>query len=317
MQIKLNTELIQIYLLTFNRVELLIQAVDSITKQTYENIELIISDNSDNLDTKTRLEKLNYLKAPNIKYKFRNNLSSLDHFNIVLSEVSANYFMLFHDDDLMFPEMVSELYKEIAKNENRSVVAVGANALLMHGNNKSKKKYFKNSMSSKSIIKVGRPMDLARMYINENIIPFSSYLYRSSSIREKKFDLKKGGKYCDCAFLLDVNSVGSFHLILKPMMYLRIHENQDSKDHSLRDNFLLKKYIKKITNNSIQSKELRTFQIRNIYAQYTKGIFMNRYRYFSKKTLRVSLMLIFHRNYIYFIKLHVKSLIKALNPSNK
>lgn len=317
MHIKPDTELIQIYLFTFNRVELLLKAIDSINKQTYQNIELIISDNSDNFDTKTKLETLNYLQTPNIKYKFRNNLSPLDHFNLVLSEVSANYFMMFHDDDLMFPEMVSNLYEEIAKNENRSVVAVGANALLMYENKKSKKKYFKKSMSSKNIIKVDKPIDLARMYINNNNIPFSSYLYRSNLLSEKKFDLKKGGKYCDCAFLLDINSVGSIHLISKPMMYLRIHGNQDSKVHSLRDNFLLKNYIKKITNNSIQSKELIRFQIRNIYGQYTKGIFLNRYIYFSKKTLRISLILIFYRSYINFIKLHVKSIIKALNFKKK
>ena len=77
--------------------------------------------------------------------------SSNAHFNCILETNTSEYFMLFHDDDEMLPNMVSSLYEYLSSHD--VVSAVGCNAYLnINGKNTKKEKVFLYDYKKKWII---------------------------------------------------------------------------------------------------------------------------------------------------------------------
>lgn len=107
---------IQVYIITYNRPDTLVKAIDSVLQQTYPNVELVVSDNSSNGETYNVLSST--LAWGHYKYIRRNpSVSGVEHLRVALSEAETDYFIVFHDDDEMFPGMVEELYKAISAND--------------------------------------------------------------------------------------------------------------------------------------------------------------------------------------------------------
>jgi glycosyltransferase involved in cell wall biosynthesis len=75
-----------IFLLTHNRTEQALSAIESILSQTSDDYQLVVSDNSDTDELQQHLDqykdKLVYLKRPLV-------LEALQHFNQCLSEVNT------------------------------------------------------------------------------------------------------------------------------------------------------------------------------------------------------------------------------------
>jgi len=168
------------------------------------------------------------------------SLTALEHFKRVLQEVKAEYFMLFHDDDLMSPDMVRSLYASISGDS--SIVAVGCNGW-----------YLKESSGEIfQIIPDGRDLlfrhgtELIRKYLNlQGVAPFSGYLYRKSAYQtpEAILALNKCGKYSDVAFVASGFKSGSIVWLGKKLLYYRLHESNDAGVINNADRKLLTDYI--------------------------------------------------------------------------
>jgi glycosyltransferase involved in cell wall biosynthesis len=90
---------VSIGLPTYNRVELLGKAVDSVLAQTHRDVELIVSDNASTDGTEAlcreraaRDDRLRYIRQPV-------NLGPTANFNAVLEAARGDYFMWLSDDD--------------------------------------------------------------------------------------------------------------------------------------------------------------------------------------------------------------------------
>ena len=125
------TTSLQIYIMSRDRPDYLINALDSVISQVTVNIKLdiIVSDNSETDEVEKIVSDL--YQNSNITYVRRvPTLSPFDHHRAIINEVSSEFFMLFHDDDIMLPNLVQNLYTEISRDDD--VVAVGSNALLFY-----------------------------------------------------------------------------------------------------------------------------------------------------------------------------------------
>ena len=67
----MESPLVSIIIPTFNRVDLIGEAIDSVFAQDYSNWELIIVDDGSTDDTKKQLS--NYLKDPRVHYFYQEN----------------------------------------------------------------------------------------------------------------------------------------------------------------------------------------------------------------------------------------------------
>ena len=165
-----------VFLLTHNRGKLLLETVQSILNQTCHDFKFIVSDNSSNDETAKLLAENDLLDK--LEYRKRDTeYPSLEHFNLCLAEVNTKYFILFHDDDIMMPDMVQSLYDAISASD---YVAVGCNAYILHRVQETKKRMFRNA-KNKIFDNTNTFVD---MYLKKNIVPFPSYIYNKEKIKK-------------------------------------------------------------------------------------------------------------------------------------
>jgi len=209
------------------------EAIDSVLTQTrLDLIDLVVSDNSESDGVENMMKEL----YPSVAYTRRvPPLKPVDHFRIVLSEIKAEYFILFHDDDVMLPEMVERLYANMLRNE--SACAIAPNAYLMRGGRKTR---FSVMPCSNIVISTVKSL-VRKYYFLRGVAPFPGYLYKSSAYLPNAqgwSDL--AGKYSDVVFVATGLRFGRIYWIADPLMYYRVHQSNDSGvlDLSARDRFV-------------------------------------------------------------------------------
>jgi len=213
---------------------LLLETIESVLNQSCQDFKIIVSDNSSNDETKALLEKRAFLQK--VEYRKRDReYSSLEHFNMCLSEVTTKYFVLFHDDDVMMPDFVDAMYSTIV---NSSCAAVGTNACILNNKEKTNRLFYKEKKDSFVTVK-----RMVHNYCLGNIAPFPGYIYNKEILRGLKFS-DECEKYSDVIWLFNVANLGRIMWLAQPHMYYRVHSSQDSQIFDFNNQKkLINKYI--------------------------------------------------------------------------
>ncbi len=118
--------LVSIGVPVFNGEKWVRRALDSLIRQDYHNIEIIVSDNASDDSTYEILCSEYINKYPCLKViRQQNTISVVDNFKAVLSEAKGYYFMWAAIDDYWEPSYVSSL---VAKMESDNTFAVAQSA---------------------------------------------------------------------------------------------------------------------------------------------------------------------------------------------
>jgi len=96
----LNEPLVSIGIPTYNRPKTLYKTLESITKQTYQNIEIIVSDNC-SPDNETETVVRDFMKTDDRIHFYRqsSNIGMFNNFKFVLQVSKGDYFCWAADDD--------------------------------------------------------------------------------------------------------------------------------------------------------------------------------------------------------------------------
>lgn len=228
--------MLAIYLLTHNRPKQVMEAINSILAQTDRRFRLVVSDNSSTDELRFLIgssSELLYIKRPEV-------LSTIAHANAILSEISSDYFTLFHDDDLMLPNYVANFWKAQALFPDAA--AFGTNAKVeLHGRFTGL-----SFRSARSYVGPINSDNLLRRYFSHHqlgIAPLPSYIYRADSLRDLWFDAA-GGKYTDVQWLSKCAGRGPVIWIAEPMMVYRLHESNDGIIESRHDRLRFLAFLK-------------------------------------------------------------------------
>lgn len=254
-----SNDVVAVYILTHNRPETVMRALHSVQKQTFSKIKIIVSDNSD--DNRTANLVLPILKEDSrVEYVHRMEPScktGIGHLNYILRCNPYDYFIMFHDDDEMLPNMVQILYESMKADS--SIVAVGCNACLnIYGRLTTKK-----INNIKKVTKITDPIILIKMYVGREIAPFPGYLYNRVLVN-KSLGLvtSHGGKYSDSSFIVDLTKLGKVVMLPKCGMIYYVTDVQDSYSHDFQQYDSLLNYWR----NSYNCKEiLKNARVYNIY----------------------------------------------------
>jgi glycosyltransferase involved in cell wall biosynthesis len=237
----MTTELLQIYILSRDREEYLRIALNSALDQEpcAWNVEVIVSDNS----ITDAVRQMMIREFPQVKYVRRDPpMDSADHFKKVISEASADFVVLFHDDDILMPSYCRVVQAKFAEQPGLS--AVGTNAYIV---NKSRvtKRLMNSHKQDKIIENVGWLLNqyIPRPVVEKGIAPFPSYCYRRSPLKAEYPSEITAGKYQDVQFIAHKIRYGPILWVKQPLMGYRIHGQNDSSKTSIEDYLKLWRYM--------------------------------------------------------------------------
>lgn len=123
--------LVSVGIPTFNNPNGLQRTLESITGQTYQNLEIIISDNASPTPEVERIAREFERSDARIRYhRQEENKGVWFNFQFVLEQAGGKYFMWAADDDYWLPEFISKMAAELERNPDSSVALCGMRRLL-------------------------------------------------------------------------------------------------------------------------------------------------------------------------------------------
>ena len=287
---------IQIFIATYNRPTLVVNAINSVLNQDFDSFEVIVSDNSSNDETENLISRLKNKRFSYLRRK--PSLPATDHLNCILQEVTSEYFMIFHDDDLMHRDMIKVLYAILANNEN--VIAVGSNAKIIK-NGKRENRNFNRRL--RLDLKINTIAEMVFAYSLPSFVPFSSYMYRKEVARRLQINVEQGGKHADAAFIINILSFGSVVFIAKPLMDYNIHNNQDSIIYDFNAFSKLISFISRKMEYHRNHPVLKRMRIQNIYGETKFNLLNQNLSIWSKRYLTLICILFKYSTFEYFRKI--------------
>lgn len=115
--------LISVGIPTYNRPEGLKIALEQVLKQTYQNLEIIISDNcSEQSQLVGQIVDEFKKRNPSIAYHRQSvNIGSLRNFNFLVRQAKGEFFLWVADDDFIEDRYIENLYENFKKNPDISI----------------------------------------------------------------------------------------------------------------------------------------------------------------------------------------------------
>ncbi len=168
---------------TYNRASLLRETIQSVLSQTFEEFELIVSDNASNDSTE---DVVNSFKDNRIQYiKNERNIGLVGNFNQCLALAKGEYVTVFHDDDLMLPDNLVVKVRALDLNPgvgfvHSKVHIIDECGAILHYNTSL------DNLQTGDSIESGRDF-LRRSLLSDNLV------YPTSVLIRKECYLKLGG----------------------------------------------------------------------------------------------------------------------------
>ncbi|MBU2643489.1 glycosyltransferase family 2 protein [bacterium] len=276
----MKTPPICVYLLTYNRPQYFLQALYSLLNQHFENFQVIVSDNSTNDETEILIQTIHH---PKLQYIRRTpSTPSLEHYRRVLSEVTSEYFMIFHDDDIMEPDCLQILSSVL--DTTPAAAAVGGNAKIFWDNKIRFTRLFFKPEKENRVFRNGT--EFAKKYLTfDGVAPFPSYMYRKSLVQGLHLEAQEGGQSADVSFLLKILKRGEIVWDNRCVMQYRKHLAQDSQGPDIKELYQLLRFIYRNTDIPKRSFEAAYYR-HKAWAGVLKSRFFNTGGKFTDKRMK-------------------------------
>jgi glycosyltransferase involved in cell wall biosynthesis len=200
--------IITIFIPTYKRPHLLRRAVESALAQTYQNIQVIVSDN-DSSDETSNIAAEFLKKNRNFRY-FRQgkNIGMLPNYLFGLSQIHTEYFSFLSDDDILLPWYCEEAMKTFTKHPEIAFFA-GSTIIV----NEKKEIIAAPIMNWRGEGLYSPPESLLQL-IGNFPVP-TSVMFKKSEVEEFEID-RDNPLYWDCDFLMQIASQKSIFVSKKP-----------------------------------------------------------------------------------------------------
>ena len=224
--------LISIGLPVYNGEKYIESSIDSILSQTFEDFELIISDNASTDNTEKICRQ--YVKRDSrIQYHRNNkNIGAPGNYNLTVEKSKGKYFRWQNSDDLIEPDL-HQLCLEVLENKSDAILAYGKTKLI-DGNGKFLSEYEDNlDLQDNSAYK-----RFLRFYESVGMTNIIYGLIRTKTLR--KTAMMQPFLASDTNLIGELSLYGKFIEIPVHLFSRRIHEEAsswDRTDEELQKNF--------------------------------------------------------------------------------
>ena len=219
------SENIEVFILTYNRSEMLKLAIDSCLGQTIKDISITILDNASTDNTK---DIISLYDTPHLHYlRSDENIGGLGNIQRCQQLCTKKYVMIFHDDDQLHPQYIEHAYSQLQAAPDANLIVSNATSVPTSVIPDFKKKKNNNALELDKI------HFSSALYVR-NKIAFCSAIYRKESLRSLDFCNLKNlfGKWGDRPIMIEAVGNGTAILMDDEYVYTGRHDSQDthSKD---------------------------------------------------------------------------------------
>ena len=183
-----QVELFSFGIAAYNNYRYLKEAVDSVLKQDYARIELIISnDGSKDFDEEEITEYINRKKGSNIERVLINNnetnVGTVKNVNYICGNATGTYIMLMAADDALYDEKVLSRFVDSFNNENKEAYCISGK-VAMCGEELADVMSYEPSAEGINAIKNLNSRQMFSKLSHTFIVPTTSTCYRTSLFEE-------------------------------------------------------------------------------------------------------------------------------------
>lgn len=213
---------LDVIVLTYNRAGLFEKTLRSVCDQTYPDFTVKVLNNGSTDNTE---EVFNKVKAEYPQRRFDYLKLSENHIDQYFIDrknefITADYVIVFHDDDLMHPRYVEHLMKIIP--EHPEFVILGGRT--KPSENPEELKW--DEPTGKYI--VGDVRDMVKWYFMGDTFSFPAICYKSVWYKNAEFRDDLYGKIGDFPFLMDIAEHGKVCRLEDRFLHYRCHKGQNS-----------------------------------------------------------------------------------------
>lgn len=225
---------VSILIPTHNRPDYFEIALKSALEQSYENLEVVISDNSDDELTRERITP--YLTDKRIKYHREPGLTALNNFAKCLELASGEFVNFLMDDDIFHPDKISRMMNYFIKQPTVGLVTSFRQLIDEDGNflppaNPTEQLFPKDTLIpgpdfGEFILKNGR-----------NVLGEPTTVLARREDIGTQFGIYFGQQFvvlADVATWLSVLAKKDCVYIADALSYFRIHSGQDQKNSNMK-----------------------------------------------------------------------------------
>lgn len=142
--------LVTIAIPTYNRAEYLAQALESAVNQTYQHIEILVSDNCSTDNTESVVTGFT---DPRIRYvKQRENIGPDPNWNFCLQQAKGAFFLLLQDDDVIDDRLVEVCMKAANYSTDVGIIRTGTRVIDSDGKVLRERKNIAGGLSTEEFI---------------------------------------------------------------------------------------------------------------------------------------------------------------------
>jgi glycosyltransferase involved in cell wall biosynthesis len=270
--------LVSICIPTYNGTVFIAEAMDSAIAQTYENLEIIVSDDSSEDETLKIIES--YKQKTNIPIYINNHQPTGigANWNNSIKKANGEYIKFLFQDDVLSPNCIQEMVDVFLQNSNLGLVACKRDFIIEDGQSLEIEDWinkFKNLQvqfqKNEEITIIDKTLFSRRDFLDSPMNKIGeppTVLFRKEIIQEIGFFDEELKQILDYVFYYRILKKYPIAIINKPLVKFRIHEAQATNvnrdqpilDYQLYDRILYKEFYN-LLHPSIQLKLAKKYSI--------------------------------------------------------
>ena len=220
----MNDATVTVGIPTYNRPDLLREAIKSVLLQTFSDFRLVISDNASDRATRDAVESFT---DPRVAYnRSDHNVGMLGNFNRIIELADTEFLMILPDDDLLYPDYLASAMEALRQFRSVGVVHTAFNLLDLEA------QVLTRAMSP---MKGKRPITVesGQRYLERSMtavwpVCFSSATYRTSAIVEAGGFRDDELPFADLPLWMRIALQWDFAFLARPLAGYRHHPDTSS-----------------------------------------------------------------------------------------
>lgn len=231
--------LISVVMTSYNHQKYISEAIESVLRQTFDDIELIIVDDASRDCSQDIIQQYQQTDSRIRSIFHKENMGISRTTNDGFASANGEYISYIQSDDIWMLDKLEKQLQVLNKNER---LIVWSDATIIDGSGRERGELFTEHYKAVNRRKNG---DIFLELIQGNFICIQSTIFKAEYSREIQFD-PRCIYACDYKFMIDLSKKYQFHFISDPLIKYRIHgENTILKNRHIweKDLFFLNKYF--------------------------------------------------------------------------